>query len=103
MLSSSSASEQSSPPPCHPTTTFAGDISAPKLTFRFGAAATATPSRTNICSFSFWWSSYRAWNSRSARASIAAWAACFLALSFFGGAVLYVPTTPRLRHHTVST
>jgi hypothetical protein len=31
----------------------------------------------------FWWSSYRAWNSRSARASIAAWAACFLALSFF--------------------
>ena len=42
MLSFSSASEQSSPPPCHPTTTFAGDISAPKLTFRFGAAATAT-------------------------------------------------------------
>jgi hypothetical protein len=41
MLSSSSASEQSAPLPCHPTTTFAGDISAPKLTFRFGAAATA--------------------------------------------------------------
>jgi hypothetical protein len=39
MLSSSSASEQSSPLPCHPTTTFAGDISAPKLTFRFEAAA----------------------------------------------------------------
>ena len=30
MLSSSSASEQSAPLPCHPTTTFAGDISAPK-------------------------------------------------------------------------
>ena len=41
MLSFSSASEQSEPLPCHPTTTFAGDISAPKLTFRFGAAATA--------------------------------------------------------------
>ena len=41
MISSSSASEHSSPPPCHPTNTFAGDISAPKLTFRFGAAATA--------------------------------------------------------------
>jgi hypothetical protein len=39
MLSSSSASEQSSPLPCHPTTTFAGNMSAPKLTFRFGAAA----------------------------------------------------------------
>ena len=39
MLSSSSASEQSALLPCHPTTTFAGDISAPKLTFRFGAAA----------------------------------------------------------------
>jgi hypothetical protein len=42
MLSSSSASEQSALLPCHPTPTFAGDISAPKLTFRFGAAATAT-------------------------------------------------------------
>ena len=41
MLSSSSASEQSAPLPCHPTTTFAGDISAPKLTFRFGAAMKA--------------------------------------------------------------
>jgi hypothetical protein len=37
MLSSSSDSEQSAPLPCPPTTTFAGDISAPKLTFRFGA------------------------------------------------------------------
>eukprot|EP00964_Phaeocystis_antarctica_P039747 scaffold22731_cov64-Phaeocystis_antarctica.AAC.1 len=34
------------------------------------------------------WSSYRAWNSRSASASIAAWAACFLPLSFFGGTVV---------------
>ena len=47
MLSSFSASEQSSPSPCHPTTNFAGDISAPKLTFRlFGAAATAAATGT---------------------------------------------------------
>ena len=45
MLSSSSAYEQSALLPCHPTTTFAGDISAPKLTFRFGAAATAAAGR----------------------------------------------------------
>ena len=39
-------SSQSAPLPCHPTTTFAGDISAPKLTFRFGAAATHRRRRT---------------------------------------------------------
>ena len=49
MLSSSSASEQSASLPCHPTTTFAGDISAPKLTFRFGAAATAAAESSEGC------------------------------------------------------